>query len=381
MECRKLYYEDPLLGEFSATVTGCAQTEKGWAVTLDATAFYPEGGGQACDLGTLGPAKVLDVQEKEGKILHFCDAPLAVGDTVEGQLDWARRFDFMQQHTGEHILSGLVCARFGYHNVGFHMGTGAMQIDFDGPIPADALAQLEQEANRIIWENRPVLCTVPSPEELEKLPYRSKRKLPWPVRIVEIPGADICACCGTHVPFAGQVGFLKILSWMKFHEGVRLELVCGGRALNHLSAIYEQNRQVSQSFSAKPLETGAAAQRINDALAAEKLRANTLQSQLFDYIAKDYVNQQNVLHFAPGLDGGQLRQLAEKIADACQGFAAVFSEKEGGFAYCLAQPGGDLRQLCKDMNAALNGRGGGKPPFQQGTVNATDSQIRDFFRK
>jgi len=379
MECRKLYYEDPGLRAFTATVTGCKETPKGWAVTLDATAFYPEGGGQACDLGQLGSVEVLDVREQDGQIIHLCTEPLTVGTQVEGRIHWERRFDLMQQHTGEHILSGLVCSRFGFHNVGFHVGAEVIQIDFDGPIPAEALEELEAEANAVIWDDRPVKCWYPSPEELPGVPYRSKKALPWPVRIVEVPGADICACCGTHVATTGQVGLVKIFSCVKFHEGVRLEIACGKRALTQLSRVYEQNRQVSQAFSAKVLETGAAAQRTLESLAAEKLRANTLQSQLFDRIAEDYVNQKNVLHFAPPLEGGQLRELAEKISARCEGYCAVFSEKEGGFSYCLAQPGGDLRQLCKDLNTALNGRGGGKPPFQQGTVQATRADIEKFF--
>ena len=379
MECRKLYYEDPGLRAFTATVTGCKETPKGWAVTLDATAFYPEGGGQACDLGQLGTAEVLDVREQDGQIIHLCTEPLTVGTQVEGRIHWERRFDLMQQHTGEHILSGLVCSRFGFHNVGFHVGAEMIQIDFDGPIPAEALEELEAEANAVIWDDRPVKCWYPSPEELPGVPYRSKKALPWPVRIVEVPGADICACCGTHVATTGQVGLVKIFSCVKFHEGVRLEIACGKRALTQLSRVYEQNRQVSQAFSAKVLETGAAAQRALEALAAEKLRANTLQSQLFDRIAEDYVNQKNVLHFAPPLEGGQLRELAEKISARCEGYCAVFSEKEGGFSYCLAQPGGDLRQLCKDLNTALNGCGGGKPQFQQGTVQATRADIEKFF--
>ena len=379
MEVRKLYYEDPGLRAFTATVTGCKETPKGWAVTLDATAFYPEGGGQACDLGQLGTAEVLDVREQDGQIIHLCTEPLTVGTQVEGRIHWERRFDLMQQHTGEHILSGLVCSRFGFHNVGFHVGAEMIQIDFDGPIPAEALEELEAEANAVIWDDRPVKCWYPSPEELPGVPYRSKKALPWPVRIVEVPGADICACCGTHVATPGQVGLVKIFSCVKFHEGVRLEIACGKRALTQLSRVYEQNRQVSQAFSAKVLETGAAAQRALEALAAEKLRANTLQSQLFDRIAEDYVNQKNVLHFAPPLEGGQLRELAEKISARCEGYCAVFSEKEGGFSYCLAQPGGDLRQLCKDLNTALNGCGGGKPQFQQGTVQATRADIEKFF--
>ena len=377
MECRKLYYEDCLLRSFTATVTGCAPTEKGWEATLDATAFYPEGGGQACDLGTLGNARVLDVRERDGRIIHLCDAP--VSGSVEGLLDWERRFDLMQQHTGEHILSGLIYDRFGWHNTGFHVGKDTMEVDFSGPIPADALAELEQQANAIVWENRPIRCWIPSLEELPGVTYRTKRALDWPVRIVDIPGADTCACCGVHVATTGQVGLIKILSAAKFHEGIRLQLVCGKRAYDHIAAVYEQNRQVSQLFSAKVLETGAAAQKATEALAAEKLRANTLQSQLFDRMAEDYVNQKDVLCFAEPLDGGQLRELAEKISAKCSGYAAVFSPKDGGYAYCLAQPDGDLRQLCKDMNAALSGRGGGKPPFQQGTVSACEADIHSFF--
>lgn len=376
---RKLYYEDCHLREFTARVVSCEEAQKGWEVALDQTAFYPEGGGQACDLGTLGGVRVLDVRERDGQILHLCDGPLTVGRQVAGALDWARRFDLMQQHTGEHILSGLIHARFGWDNVGFHVGKEGMEVDFDGPIPSEALTELEEQANTIVWENRPVRCWYPAPEELPTIPYRSKKALDWPVRIVEVPEVDSCACCGVHVASTAQVGLIKILSCVKFHQGVRLVMVCGKRAFDHLSQAYAQNRQVSQALSAKVLETGAAAEKVLEALAAEKLRANSLQSQLFDCTARDYVNHRNVLHFAPGLDGGQLRQLAEKISAACTGFAAVFSEKDGGFGYCLAQPGGDLRSLCRQMNAALNGRGGGKPAFQQGTVSASREQIEFFF--
>ena len=381
MECEKLYYVNPTQTTFTATVTGCTETAKGYAVTLSATAFYPEGGGQPCDLGTLGSARVLDVREKDDAIVHLCDAPLTVGSLVEGTIDWDRRLDLMQQHTGEHILSGLIHKRFGYHNIGFHLGVTNIQIDFDGPIPAEALSELEWEANRVIWEDRPVCCSFPAESELATIPYRSKKALAWPVRIVEIPGADICACCGTHLPSAGMVGSIKVLSCIKFHEGVRLEIVCGGRALRYITAVYEQNRQVSQTFSAKLLETGEAARRASEALSAEKYRAAGLQTRLFDYITKDYVNQKDVLHFEPGLDGAGVRTLAEKLCAVCSGFCAVFSEKEGGYSYCLATRDGDLRQLCKDMNAALGGRGGGKPQFQQGTVSATEEQIRAFFHK
>ena len=377
---KKLYYENPNLIQFSATVTGCTETAKGFEVTLDATAFYPEGGGQACDTGTLGSVRVLDVQERGEQIVHLCDGPLTAGTVVEGSIDWDRRFDLMQQHTGEHILSGLIHQTFGYHNVGFHMGTGLMEVDFDGPITTEQMADLEAKANAIVWENLPVGCSFPSPEALSALTYRSKRALPWPVRIVEVPGADRCACCGIHVPFTGQVGIIKVFSVTKFHSGVRLQMACGKRALTYLSMICEQNRQVSRIFSAQPHETGAAAQKFADTLAAEKFRSAGLQSRLFELTALQFAGQGNVVCFEEGLDSAGIRTLAEKIAAQCTGFAAVFSGTDGNFGFCLAQPGGDLRELCKEMKDALQGRGGGKPGFQQGSLLCSRQEIEDFFR-
>ena len=382
METRKLFYEDCLMREFSATVIDCRETERGFLVELDATAFYPEGGGQACDAGVLGDARVLDVRENGEQILHLCDKPLTVGAQVSGKLDWQRRFDLMQQHTGEHILSGILYKLYGCQNVGFHIGADVVTVDFDVLIPQEALPAIEKMVNDVVFDNRPVRCWYPSPEELPSAPYRTKRQLPWPVRIVQIPDNDSCACCGVHVAYTGQVGLVKLLSCVKFHEGVRMEMVCGGRALSYLSEVYEQNKLVSQTFSAKILETGAAAQRISQQLAAEKFRAAGLEKQVFDHIAKCYVNCGDVVHFASDLESALVRELADKIADTCSGTAAVFSgDDERGYSFCLVTREGDLRQLGKAMTQALNGRGGGKPNFQQGQVKATEAEIRAFFEK
>ena len=378
---RKLYYEDCHLQQFTATVTGCEPGETGWRVTLDATAFYPEGGGQACDLGTLGHVRVLVVREQGEEIIHLCDAPLPVGETVTGVLDWDRRFDLMQQHSGEHILSGLVNQKYGFHNAGFHVGKDVMEIDFDGLIPPEDIPLLEEQANRVIWQNLPIHCHIPSPEALAQASYRSKRELPWPVRLVQIPQTDSCACCGVHVAHTGEIGLIKILSCVKFHQGVRLELVCGKRAWDYLQQMFSQNRRISQCLSAKPLETAAAVKKLQDALAEEKFRSTGLQKQIFSSIAKDYVNQKNVLHFADSLEPGQVRELADAIAGVCTGWAAVFAPREDGYSYCLASRETDLRPLGKDMTTTLNGRGGGKPNFQQGTVSAAEAAIRNFFEK
>ena len=371
METIKLYDEDSHMREFTAVVLGCAETEKGYQVELDATAFYPEGGGQACDLGTLNEAKVLDVREKGGKIFHLCDRALEVGASVRGIINWERRFSLMQQHSGEHIVSGIVHSMFGWHNVGFHMGSQLMTIDFDGPISQEALQLIQKKANEAVWANLTVRTWYPSEDELPKVTYRSKKALPWPVRIVQIPGIDNCACCGTHVKMTGEIGLIKLVSCIKFHAGVRIEMACGSKALELTDAIFAQNRRVSQAFSAKMLETGAAAIKMNEALAAEKLRANTLQSQLFDHMASAYAGERNVACFADELTPGQVRELADKIAAICDGWAAVFSGQEGNYSLCVVSRQGDV----KAVGQALGARGGGKPGFFQGSLRAEKAEI------
>ena len=379
MDTRKLFYEDCHTEGFTATVTGCTGTDKGYAVTLDATAFYPEGGGQASDLGTLNGIRVLDVREKDEQILHLCQEPLTVGTQVTGRIDWERRFDLMQQHTGEHILSGLIHARFGYHNVGFHVGKQTVEIDFDGPIPPDALRELEEAANEAVWRNLEVACWYPSPEELPGVTYRSKRALPWPVRIVQVPGYDSCACCGVHVKRTGEVGLIKILSAVKFHQGVRLEMVCGRRAYRYLDRVYEQNRQVSQMLSARIPETAEAARRMTEQLAAEKFRAGQLERRVFGYVAGQYAGKGNTVCFEDGLSSSGVRELADAIAQTCGGIAAVFSgTDEAGYQMCLIGKGLDVKPLGTALCKTLNGRGGGKPGSFQGSAKAAREQIRAF---
>lgn len=376
---RKLYYEDCHLAAFSARVIRCEATDRGYEITLDQTAFYPEGGGQPCDLGTIGGVRVLDVRERGEEVIHLCDGAPEVGGEVSCMIDYRRRFDLMQQHSGEHMVSGVIHRKYGYHNVGFHMGRDLITIDFDGPIPPEDLPAIEAEVNRAVWQDLPLRIWYPSPEELPRIPYRSKRELPWPVRIVEVPGMDICACCGVHVERTGEIGLVKLFSMTKFHDGVRMEMACGGRALELLSKVYDENRQVSQTFSAKILETGTAARQFSEALTAEKFINTGLWRRLFAITAEGYRNAGNVLHFEADLEPGLVRELADRIADTCGGRAAVFSgSDEAGYSFCLATRDGDLHQICKAMTQALKGRGGGKPNFQQGRVNATEDEIRQF---
>ena len=380
MKTRKLYYEDSHMKKFTATVLSCEETPKGFEVILDATAFYPEGGGQDADTGILGGVRVLDTRERGEAVIHFCEAPLEVGREVEGILDWEARFVRMQQHSGEHIVSGILNRRYGCHNVGFHMSSDLITIDFDTVIPREDLPSIEAEANRAIWADIAFRCWYPSEEELPNVFYRTKRALPWPVRIVEIPGYDSCACCGTHVKRTGEIGLIKLFSAVKFRNGTRMEMACGSIALEILNRGWEQNKLVSQAFSAQVTETGIAAQRMNETVEALKFRITGLEMRLFAGIAESYAGMDRAVHFEDGLDNTAVRVLADAIADRVDSYAAVFSgDEENGYAFCLVTRGGDLRQLCKDMTKALNGRGGGKPAFQQGRVGAKKEEILAFF--
>ena len=380
MHTRKYYYEDCHLSQFTAQVLDCRQTQKGFDVILDATAFYPEGGGQASDTGTLADVRVLHVREEGETVIHLCDGPVEVGTTLQGVIDYERRFRLMQQHTGEHIVSGIIHRRYGYHNVGFHMSSDVITIDFDGVIPAEDLPAIEAEANRAVWQNLPVKCFVPDPEELKQTFYRTKKDLPWPVRIVQVPGFDSCACCGVHVAHTGEVGLIKLYTTVGLRGGTRMDMACGAQAMEALNRAYEQNKLVSQAFSAQWTETGEAAQRMNETVNQLKYRLSGLERKLFAMTADSYAGKGDVLHFAEGLEPASVRDLADMIAEVCGGTAAVFSGADGeGYSFCLVTRQGDLRQLGKEMTQALGGRGGGKPIFQQGKVMATSEQIEQFF--
>ena len=379
METTKLYYEDPFLQGFTAAVTSCEEGKGRYLVTLDRTAFYPEGGGQPYDTGVLGEAKVLEVHDKNGVITHLCNKPLAVGASVEGKIDWARRFDHMQQHSGEHICSGLICERFRCDNVGFHMGTDIVTIDFNADISWEELMEIEEAANRYICEDHEIDIQFYRGAELDKVEYRSKKPLEGDVRIVAFPGADCCACCGTHVVRSGQVGLVKFLSVQKFREGVRIELLCGDRARRYLSACWEQSLHIGQALSVKPVASAAAVERLQSELGALKLRCAKLEEAAFAQTAAQYAGRGDVLLFEEEMSGDSLRKLCDAVANACGGRCAVFAGTDGAYKYAIGHAGGELRDFTKKMNAALSGRGGGKPNFVQGSVGCDRAAIEAFF--
>ena len=391
MQPTQKYYEaDAYRREADAVILAAEPDGRGGGkLALDGTVFYPEGGGQPADHGTLtlpdgARLTVTDVHEQGGVIWHRVDAlpnTAAPGTAVTGRIDWAWRFDKMQQHTGEHILSGILHQMFGAENVGFHIGSDAVRMDTSVPISAEGLREAELAANRIVWQNVPVLITYPTREELARMTYRSKKEIEGQVRIVTIPGADVCACCGTHTAATGAVGQIKILAAENYKGGVRLSIVCGERALLAAQAMRQRQADIGALLSAKPSETAHAVHRVYDEYTALKFAHFGLCSELFDALAAQVAPGADAIRIVPGLDPDGLHRLAARLSEATTGLCAALTANEKGTGYCLAQAGGDVRALTKALNTALNGRGGGKPDICQGSCAAAPEQVETFLKE
>ena len=383
MFTEKLYYTDSHMFEFTATVLDCRDTPKGPAVILDRTAFFPEGGGQLADTGSLGAVKVLDVHEKEGEILHYCDGPLMPGERVEGRLDAEQRLVRMQNHSGEHVVSGLAHKLFGCENVGFHMGEDFVTIDFDRELSREQLMEIETLANRAVREDLPVSCTFPEPEALKSLEYRSKLELTENVRIVEIPGVDRCACCAPHVERTGEIGLIKVLDWERHRGGLRLSLACGMLALRDYRVKQENISAISQALSSKRHETAAAVERLLQEQQKSKERIAALSLELARYMAEDREETEgNICVFDSVLDEVALRELVNLLMEKCRGIAAAFSgDDRRGYRYIMGSRELDMRSLAKELNSLIEGRGGGKARMIQGSASASAAAIAAVFER
>ncbi len=376
----KLYDQDSHLREFSARVISCVKAGDHWTVTLDRTAFFPEGGGQAADTGTLGGAKVLDVREKSGEILHVMDAPLPEGEKVSGILDWEQRFRRMQNHSGEHLLSGLVHARYGYRNVGFHLGDGDVTVDFDGELTREQLDELETAVNKAIAENAAVRCWYPEKAELAALEYRSKLDLTENVRLVRIEGYDLCACCAPHVSRTGEIGSLHILDFMRHRGGVRIHIVCGLDAMEDARERYQATLAISGLLSVPQLETPGAVRRVLGELEETKQALAEARRQLLQIKAASLTpTEGNLCLFEPELDMLSLRELVNAGMEKCGGICAAFAGGDGDWKYIIGSRTADLRSMTKEINAAIGGRGGGRPEMIQGSCTASRREIEAYF--
>lgn len=374
----KLYYTDSHLFEFTARVISCEQAGEGWALELDRTAFFPEGGGQAADTGSIGEAKVTDVQEKCGHILHYTDREVTPGK-YECRLDREQRLRRMQNHSGEHVVSGITHKLYGYDNVGFHMGSDYMTVDFSGELTWQQLTEIETLANETVRDDVEIRAWFPDEAELADMEYRSKLELTENVRIVEIAGIDRCACCAPHVSRTGEIGLIKIYDVMRHRGGVRVSLGCGMDALDIMRAYQTNITAISNALSAKRHETAAAVARAAADTAARKEQLARLSSELAALKADMYPETQgNICVFDSVLDEMALRELTNRLADKCGGMAAVFSGRDGAYKYIIASRHKDLRAASRMINSAINGHGGGKSEMIQGSCEAPEQVIQTF---
>lgn len=379
---KKLYYEDAYLREFTGTVTACEPAKGGWSVTLDATAFYPEGGGQPADTGILGGAHVLDVHEKDGLIHHLTDGPLSVGAQATGIIDWQPRFSRMQQHTGEHMVSGMIHRLFGFDNVGFHMGRDAVTIDFNGCLTQEDLDHVERLANEGVWANLPVETAWPTPQALEALAYRSKKELTGAVRIVTVPGYDVCACCGTHLARTGETGVIKLVTHQRYKGGVRIWMLCGDMALADYTWKNAGINSLSEQLSTKPAEVPEAVRRLQSELESQKQQFAQLESSFFALkAARLPENTPLAVEFEESLTPAALRRYCLALSTRC-GLAAVFvpdASVERGWKYAVGSEKQDVRGLGKELNAAFSGRGGGSAELIQGSLQGDREALAQYF--
>lgn len=381
METLKIYETDGHAKEFDAIVVSCEALGDGrHAVVLDRTAFFPEGGGQAADTGTVGDANVIDVQEKNGVPVHFTDRPLEVGASVHGKIDYEERFRRMQNHSGEHIVSGIVNRLYGYNNIGFHMGEDDITIDFDGVLDRAQLCEVEKIANEAVAANRRILVSFPDAEALATLEYRSKKELEGRVRIVEIEGFDRCACCAPHLKMTGEVGIIKILDFIHYKGGVRVHLLCGFDALEDYHRRYESTKRVSELLSVPQSEIVGGVEALQTECGRLRGEVGELKRRIMDIRADEVKECDGNICIFENTEPNLARYLVNACVSKCGGVCGVFSgDDESGYKYIIAARREGLRAAAKNINAALGGRGGGSDEMIQGSIAASAEKIIEYF--
>ena len=377
----KLYYKDGYMKEFTAEVISCEREKKGYRVVLDRTAFFPEGGGQFGDIGWIDDVRVLDTQEKEGIISHMTEAPFEVGAHVTGKLDFAERFSRMQQHTGEHIMSGIVHRLHGYDNVGFHLGAEVTTLDFNGELDEEQVREVEVLANQAVFDNIQVNILYPSKEELQTLEYRSKIEIEGQVRIVDIPGIDRCACCAPHLSRTGEIGLIKILACDKHRGGCRMTMVSGMRALEDYRLKQKSVTEVSVALSAKPDKIGEAVVHQKEQMMKIREHLNHLQeSYLKQRLDEIKAEDSYVCIFVEDFDNIAVRNFVNDATERCSGICGAFVGNDAnGYRYILGSKQKDVRELSKKLDEAFSGKGGGKPEMVQGSLTGTREEILRMF--
>lgn len=379
----KLYDKDSFINEFTATVISCKNTENCFEVVLDRTAFFPEGGGQPSDIGFLNGAEVFDVQITDGVITHFTKGEFNVGQAVTGKLNFERRFDFMQQHSAEHIVSGIAHRLYGCENVGFHLSEDIVTFDFNKPLTRREIIKVEELANNAVFENRQIHAYYPNKQELGLLNYRSKKELEGAVRIVEIEKTDMCACCAPHVKSTGQIGLIKLLSTENLRGGVRIELKAGARALRDYNERFESTAKVGDLLAVKYNEIAEAVERLVHNNAMLKSSITGLKKQITEQRINAFTSDKSTsAEFEEDIGIKELQIYADALYKKAGGIRAVLSARaENTYMFAICGEPQSTDKLFESFKEAFTVKGGGRNGMAQGTVFATEEELKVFFNE
>lgn len=365
---------------FKAHVLKCEPYNGNYAVVLDQTVFYPGGGGQPVDEGYLDTQQVLSVFEEEETIYHVLKLPLEVGKEVTGEIDFNRRFDYMQQHSGEHILSGAIKELHGFNNVGFHLSDYYMTADLDGELTLEELLEVEDRVNQAIYENKPIKAVFYKHTELTEVAYRSKLALEGDIRLVTVENYDICACCGTHVSTTGEIGIVKIVSADKYKGGMRLTVLCGKRALDDYKVKVDTIRQLSAQLSAKSESLVDAVERLKQELNSTKQLLVQRTQILLENEARELKDKGDLCIYREDLNVDEMRKLCSALAEKQEKPCIVTGKDSKGLRYVLGSGKEDIRELCKKLNKQFSGKGGGTASLCQGTLQTEFEALRDYWK-
>lgn len=397
----KLYYINAYDRKFTGKVLSCEKNKSTYEIILDRTLFYPEGGGQLADIGDIytsdnNKIKVIDTQEKNGVIIHYCDNPVEVGSNITGEINWDYRFDLMQNHSGEHMLSGIICSKYGYNNVGFHMGKDKITLDFDGKVPENDLELLEIEVNKGIWENVDININTYIGKELKAVDYRSKKELEGEVRIVRSGKYDCCACCGTHVAKAGEIGIIKIVGCQNYKGGSRLEILCGSRCLNYLQMCVTTVKKIGNSLSVPENKVYNSFEKLSEENSnlnqkVNELKLEVLRSKVITLI--ESLDKGNKIHLLTDgdLKGKDLNIFSELVLEsyfnAYKKSTTIFilgeSKKENEYSFLINSndSGFDVASFFKELKMNFDCKGGGKNSLVQGSINCDLDELKLFLEK
>ncbi|MBQ8605503.1 MAG: alanyl-tRNA editing protein [Clostridia bacterium] len=369
----KLYDEDPYIKEFTANVVSCEKDGDNYRVILDRTAFFPTEGGQYHDGGSIAGMKVLDVLLEGDEIVHVL--PYPIDGFCRCEIDFGERFDKMQQHTGEHIVCGIVHRLYGYENVGFHLGADDVTFDFNGMLTDTQVYEVERLANEAVFQNRAVKGYYP--EDPKALTYRSKLDISENLRIVEIEGIDMCACCAPHVKTTGEVGFITFTDWYSYKGGIRIHLACGQRAIEYSQNIKKNLFEIAKKLSAKPLVTAEFFEKYEKDVGLLKQTLSETKKEVIALKAKLIEENEDLILFED-MDLSLLQAFTKAIEGKYTKTCMVFCKNADRYNYIISSKSGDIRDLTKRLNEAFNGKGGGRPNMTQGSIIAQKEEIEKF---